>query len=144
MRIGVCGDNCDACPRFHATEDGSEEYLSEIAQLWLSLGVRDRLVSNDEIRCYGCRPENNCAYQEQRDCAFKKGLTNCGMCESYPCELTEYTFQKTDDLKRMIEGCPDFTRVEEAFFRKKENLDRICMQKRGKPIEGINDPDPQC
>jgi hypothetical protein len=130
MRIGVCGDNCDLCPRFQATENGSEEYLSEVTHLWLRLGIRDRLVSSDEIRCHGCTPENNCAYQEQRDCAFRQGLVNCGMCDSYPCEITERTFQKTDHLRRSIEGCPDFVHIEKAFFRKKEYLDRYRLEMR--------------
>jgi hypothetical protein len=55
---------------------------------------------------------------------------NCGMCDSYPCEITERTFQKTAHLRRNIKKCPDFRRVEEAFFRKKENLDRVSMEMR--------------
>ena len=123
MVIGACGDNCNECPRFRATEDGSEESLSEVAHLWLRLGFRDRLVSNDEIRCYGCRPENNCAYRELRDCAFQRRLTNCGMCHGYPCELTELAFRKSAELRKRIERSPEFIRGYAAFFRKKENLE---------------------
>ncbi|MGE5550361.1 MAG: DUF3795 domain-containing protein [Bacteroidota bacterium] len=129
MTIGACGDNCDLCPRFMATKSGSEERLAEVARLWLRLGLRDRLVSNDEIRCEGCRPENNCAYREQRDCAFGRKHANCGLCEDYPCKIVEKTLRRSADWKRKAEHCRDFALIEEAFFRKKENLDRISGER---------------
>ena len=61
--IAACGNDCSACPRYVAPPyEKSDEELKYTAELWLEIGYRDRLVSNEEISCIGCRPENWCRY----------------------------------------------------------------------------------
>ena len=49
-RIAACGNDCAACPRYtmHPYEKTGEE-LRHTAELWLKIGYRDHLVTNDEI-----------------------------------------------------------------------------------------------
>jgi hypothetical protein len=50
-KITLCGDNCLACPRYNAK--GYQE-LNKVAELWYRVGLRDTVVSNEEISCSGC------------------------------------------------------------------------------------------
>ena len=50
--IAACGNDCSACPRYVAPPyEKSDEELKYTAELWLEIGYRDRLVSNEEIPC---------------------------------------------------------------------------------------------
>ena len=62
--LAACGNDCSACPRYvaHPYEKSPEE-LRHTAELWMRIGYRDRVVSNEEIACTGCKPENWCRYQ---------------------------------------------------------------------------------
>lgn len=52
--IAACGNDCSACPRYVAPPyEKSDEELKYTAELWLEIGYRDRLVSNEEISCIG-------------------------------------------------------------------------------------------
>jgi hypothetical protein len=126
--IGVCGDNCSYCPRYVAAQNGSVNELEKVKQLWVRLGLRDPAFHARDLACYGCKPENRCAYPELRACAHEKGIDNCGLCEKYPCELTNDAFERTEELRsRAIRICTsqEIDTLCKAFFSKKENLDRI-------------------
>ena len=70
--IAACGNDCSACPRYVAPPyEKSDEELKYTAELWLEIGYRDRLVSNEEISCIGCRPENWCRYLVVKCCEDK-------------------------------------------------------------------------
>lgn len=45
-KITLCGDNCIYCPRYNAK---TEEELNKVAELWYRVGMRDRIVSADEM-----------------------------------------------------------------------------------------------
>jgi diamine N-acetyltransferase len=126
--IGACGDNCDECPRFSATRSGSRDELACVARLWFDLGLRDRVVTPDEISCKGCLPENRCAYTVQRNCAFQKGYRNCGYCREYPCAIVADTFRITEETHRRAADISGFESIYRAFFMKKENLDGISLR----------------
>jgi len=126
--IGICGDNCDACPRFHATSDNDDAALGRVTALWVRLGWRDNSVKPSELRCSGCGSSGACAYSQQKDCASERGLANCGECDDYPCPVVEKTFARTEGIMaqcRSVCNVEELKELDLAFGRKKENLDRI-------------------
>jgi hypothetical protein len=127
IMLGICGDNCDLCPRFIATKSGDEKKLNEVAELWMRLGFREVVVSAEEIACHGCSPEIKCAYPLQRKCALDRNLENCGRCEDYPCEMALHAFSFTEtSAKSWKDRCSEseYGSLEEAFLKKKEYLDK--------------------
>ena len=68
--IAACGNDCAACPRYvkHPYEKTADE-LRNTAELWMKIGYRDHIVTNEEISCLGCRPENWCRYRVIKCCA---------------------------------------------------------------------------
>jgi hypothetical protein len=126
--IGYCGDDCSLCPRYLATQNGSAEELEKVKELWVRLGLRDPASPAQEMVCYGCKPENECAYSELRACACAKAFENCGSCDGYPCGLIHAAFEKSEKLhSRAVRVCTsnEMATLEKAFFSKKQNLDRI-------------------
>lgn len=132
-KIGVCGDDCNYCPRYIATRSNEKSKLMAVAELWMRAGFRDRIVEPEELKCVGCSPKNNCAYREQLSCALEKKLSNCGECLDYPCGLAKKSFDKT---KGHEESCRnncspnEYGLLRKAFFAKKENLDKINQKMR--------------
>jgi hypothetical protein len=127
--LGACGDDCSCCPRYLATVSDDSAALCRVKDLWVSLGWRSPNVDVQSLRCPGCRKENKCACPELRDCAFDRGLKNCGECDEYPCGHTESAFQKTENTLQSLN--PDTCTPEEmallmnAFGFKKSNLDDV-------------------
>ena len=108
----------------------TEKELSETALLWYKIGCRDRVVSNDEIKCYGCRPENVCAYKIV-ECTKSRGISNCGECDEYPCDKIIKAFDRTADFEaRCREICTEkeYEILKNSAFCKQDNLDRIKNQ----------------
>jgi hypothetical protein len=131
-KIGVCGDNCGLCPRYIASGRIDLERLKEVAVLWKKAGFRDKIVSPEDLACFGCSPKNNCAYHRQMDCATGKKFHNCGECADYPCGVVLEGFEKTRAHKEKCrKNCSagDYSVLDKAFFRKKEYLDMIHNKK---------------
>ncbi len=38
LNLGLCGDDCNYCPRYLATQSGDEERLKEVAVMWQMIG----------------------------------------------------------------------------------------------------------
>jgi hypothetical protein len=110
--IGICGDNCIFCPRYLATQSGDSKELEKVKELWVRLGLREPNFPTQDIACYGCKPENNCAYSEVRACAYGKGVENCGLCNEYPCGQLLAVFEKSEELTepREMRYESDYTR----------------------------------
>ena len=50
--IAACGNDCSACPRYVAHPyEKTEEELRHTAELWMKIGYRDHIVTNEEISC---------------------------------------------------------------------------------------------
>ncbi|SFC99114.1 DUF3795 domain-containing protein [Clostridium uliginosum] len=121
--IAACGNNCSVCPRYTAITD---KELHKVAVLWKSIGYRDVVVSNEEIKCKGCTINNFCRYNIVK-CSTERGISNCGMCEDFPCTVIKETFDKTLKFEPKCKRvCSDeeYRILEEAFFNKKENLNK--------------------
>ena len=123
--IAACGNDCAACPRYvaHPYEKTDEE-LRHTAELWMKIGYRDHIVTNEEISCTGCKPENWCRYQVVK-CCEDRGIKTCGECAGYPCDNMKECFAVTKSFEPMCrQVCTDneYMRLEKAFFEKEKNL----------------------
>lgn len=136
--ISVCGDCCSECPRYKATQSNSISELEYVAQLWFRLGLRDRVVSIDEISCTGCNKKANCVYN-LTTCEHLNGKENCGECRLFPCSKL-YAVFKNSDLSD--ENCKskcsedEYLQLKRAFFSKKEILSKINKSIFNKPDQG--------
>ncbi len=123
--IGVCGASCSECPRFLATQSGDRAQLAALAALWVKIGIREELLDSEALGCHGCKPENRCAYPDQRRCALERGFATCGDCIEYPCEIATEGLRRSDALaKRCRSSCSaeEYAVLYGAFFRKRDNL----------------------
>ena len=123
--LAACGNDCAACPRYiaHPYEKTDEE-LHHTAELWMRIGYRDHVVTNEEIACYGCKPENWCRYRVIK-CCEDHGIKTCGECSEYPCDNIRECFAVTKSFEPMCrQVCTDdeYKRMEKAFFEKEKNL----------------------
>ena len=119
--ISLCGDDCGACPRYTVA---AEEELESVAGLWHRLGFRDRVVSADEIRCSGCRTQEQCTYG-LKECTRKHGVERCRTCREYPCGRIREVLKRTREVKKVAEErCTneEFLILSKAFFEKEKNL----------------------
>lgn len=126
--ITLCGDNCEYCPRFVATQTGRSLDLEKVKELWVRLGLRTPDFPVISMACHGCKPENKCAYTELRKCVSTKRYDNCGLCNEYPCKLINSIFDKADKLKELAKNIcsqEEMDNLQKAFFSKKKYFDRI-------------------
>ena len=135
--IGICGDDCLYCPRYLATQRGKVEELEKVKDLWIRLGLRDPDFSARNLACYGCTPENNCAYPELRACVYERCIESCGLCEVYPCQFVRAVFEKSEKLcSQALKVCTaeELELLQKAFFSKRENLEKKHLEnhKKGK------------
>ena len=130
--IGICGDNCHFCPRYVATQNGSAKELEKVKKLWVKLGLRDPAFPAQDMACYGCKPENKCAYSELRACANERAVDNCGLCDEYPCGLINTALERSEKLRsRATVVCTpmEMETLRKAFFSKGQNLGQIHVKK---------------
>ena len=120
--IAACGNDCAVCPR-HLPK--SEEELHHTAELWMKIGYRDHIVTNDEISCEGCRIDNWCRY-DIIGCTTQKNILNCGKCTEYPCDKIKECFAVTESFVptcKMMCTDAEFDIMKKAFYEKLKNLD---------------------
>lgn len=127
MRLSCCGDDCDACPRYLATQTNNNSALEGLAHLWYELGWRDEIVSADAMRCEGCATVSVCSLGV-RDCTRSKRLETCGQCPEYPCDIMKLMFERSEENARICkERCEPqiFHGLNESFFKKRVYLDAV-------------------
>lgn len=125
--IAACGNNCKVCPR-HMPKTDSE--LKATAELWYKIGYRDKVVSNEEIQCFGCTTNNWCRYKIV-GCVLEHEVDNCGECPHYSCEKIEKAFEQTmlfEPNCKLQCNLDEYNIMKEAFFEKRKNLDRIKLK----------------
>lgn len=134
------------CPRYvlHPYEK-TEEELHHTAELWAKIGYRDHIVTNEEIACTGCKPENWCRYRVAK-CCEDKGIRTCAGCDVYPCENMKECFQVTRSFEpacRLVCTDEEYGRLKRAFFEKEENLASLAAhEQRGQ--KGQMTPEVKC
>lgn len=118
----VCGDDCAVCPRYLAR---TEEELYQTAVFWHQVGWRDRVVSNEEIRCRGCGTRQSCAFM-LLPCLQEKGHEWCPECGEYPCGKIGDMLARSAEKEEMCRrACGDermFAMLKRAFYEKEKNL----------------------
>lgn len=118
----VCGDDCAVCPRYLAK---TEEELHQTAVFWYRVGWRDRVVSNEEIRCRGCGSRKTCAFM-LLPCALERGLSGCMECSERPCgkiaAMLKKSAEKEGQCRRACENDAMFAMLKRAFYEKEKNL----------------------
>ena len=123
--IAACGNDCSVCPRYtaHPYEKTGEE-LRHTAELWMKIGYRDHLVTNEEISCMGCKPGNWCSYRVA-ECCEEKRLSSCSQSGRYPCDKMKECFEVTKSFEpqcRQVCTEGEYSRLKKAFFEKEQNL----------------------
>jgi len=123
--IAACGNVCTACPRYiaHPYEKTADE-LQHTAELWMKIGYRDHIVTNEEISCTGCKPENWCRYHVVK-CCQERDISTCGDCPDYPCDNMKECFEVTKSFEPACrKACTDeeYETLKMAFFEKEKNL----------------------
>lgn len=89
-RIAACGIDCDNCPVFQATQEGSVEKKQVVAKRWSeNYGMK---LGADDIRCDGCLSGSgqlffHCGQCIVRQCVVDSNRTHCADCEDFPCNL---------------------------------------------------------
>lgn len=123
--LAACGNDCAVCPRYVAPPyEKTEEQLRHTAELWMKIGYRDHIVSNEEISCTGCKVENWCRYKVIA-CTQEKGIKNCGQCKEYPCENLKDCFEVTASFAPSCKSVctrEEYEALSRAFFEKEKNL----------------------
>ena len=122
--ISACGNDCSSCPR-HVPKTDDE--LRRTAELWMKIGYRDRIVTNEEISCIGCTKDNWCRYGIVH-CTTDRNIENCGQCNEYPCERIRKCFEVTgafDPSCRAAYSDEEYSVLKKAFFEKQKNLEII-------------------
>ena len=123
--IAACGNDCSVCPRYvaHPYEKTRDE-LRHTAELWMQIGYRDHVVSEEEISCAGCRPENWCRYHAVK-CCRDKGIESCAECGAFPCANMDECFRVTKSFEpkcRRVCTEQEYDQLRRAFFEKEKNL----------------------
>lgn len=123
--IAACGNDCSACPRYVTPPyEKSEDELHRTAVLWKKIGYRDHVVTNEEIACTGCKPENWCRYHVVK-CCEEKGIETCAECPAFPCQNMEACLEVTGSFEpNCRKACSEeeYEKLKRAFFEKKQNL----------------------
>ena len=119
--------------------------MHHTAELWAKIGYRDHVVTNEEIACTGCKPENWCRYRVVK-CCENKGIRTCAECDAYPCENMKECFQVTKSFEpscRRVCTDEEFGRLKRAFFEKEENLASLAAHGQ-REQEGQMTPEVKC
>jgi putative acetyltransferase len=126
--IGICGDDCTACPRLVATQTEDPRELERVKDLWVRLSLRPPDFPADRLACRGCSPKNECAYPEMQACTRGRSLPHCGRCPEYPCCLIAAAFKRSEQFRARVEQvCEpgEAAAIVQAFLSKRQNLEAL-------------------
>jgi hypothetical protein len=132
LKISICGDICSECPRFIATQSNDISALEKVAELWFRLGLREKILEPEELKCGGCSKSKPCAY-DLNTCEHLIGKQNCGECDIFPCDKINFAFQKTTLLEPICkEKCSkeEYKVLTRAFLMKRQILTEINNNKK--------------
>lgn len=126
--IGLCGDNCSACPRRLARGD---DELGRVAELWVRLGWRDEVETPAALRCKGCSSAGTNCGRDGRcvfglwECVVAHSVGSCHECAEWPCERLRRIAEAGDAREGAVRDVctpEEFAVLSRAFLRKRENL----------------------
>ncbi len=104
--IAFCGISCSECGAFIATKNNNDEKRAVVAKMWSKQYNSD--IKPEDINCDGCQCDggrifNYCTVCEIRKCGKEKGVTNCGHCDDYACDMLENFFAMVPDSKKRLD-----------------------------------------
>ena len=134
---GLCGDNCNHCPRYLATQSGDEARLREVAAMWQMIGWHEHLENPGALACNGCSTVHTCGLGI-RECVLSHGIDSCGRCPDFPCEklltILDDNLEEAITCRKNLSR-EDFDLFQRAFFSKQERLERIHNEYFRRPSE---------
>jgi len=88
--FSYCGYNCTNCPIYKVTEKNNMDELKNLKiKLEKETGSK---ISIQDLKCKGCKSKNIYKYCREcrvRECAIKKGVECCAICDYENCSLIE-------------------------------------------------------
>lgn len=124
MKLSCCGDDCDRCPRYEATQKNDISGLEALAVLWYELGWRDQVLPPEAMQCHGCATVSICSLGV-RDCARSKQLEHCGQCSEFPCQTMDKIITRSELNAEICQAkCEPmlFNALNDSFFKKRTYL----------------------
>lgn len=106
MPIGYCGNACFKCGAYLSTVHNDEERRLKTAESWSK--KYNTNVQPKDIHCNGCTSFQGrlfiyCRVCQIRRCALTAGISNCGECQYYPCEILKTHFKSVPDAKERLD-----------------------------------------
>ena len=131
MQLACCGDDCNYCPRYIGTMNNDVDALKKAAEIWYKIGLRNKILSPDEMKCYGCLSVKNCAYGI-KECCKKKEISNCGYCAAMPCEKLKGAIKRVKRFEKISKNLlseEEYKIFKMAFWMKENHLKRIWNER---------------
>lgn len=106
--IAYCGLDCEKCDAYLATINDDQALREKTAKLWAELN--NAPILPEHINCKGCRVDgvktvfcnNLCGI---RQCALKKGVTTCGVCQELEnCQTVGSVLANSPEAAKNLKG----------------------------------------
>lgn len=105
-KIAFCGLNCETCIVKVTIANEGDAGLERLAKEW---STPDTIIEGKDLYCNtyctsteGILP-SYCKTCEMRNCALEKNVSNCGVCESYPCAHIEKRIPAETELRTVLD-----------------------------------------
>jgi len=131
IKLACCGNDCNYCPRYIGTINNDVDALKKAAEIWYKIGLRDKILSPDEMKCSGCSSVKWCKYGI-KECCKKKKIDNCGYCAEMPCGKLKEMFKRTkkyEKISKSLLSKEEYNILKAAFWVKEKNLNKIKNEK---------------
>lgn len=104
--IGYCGNACYECGAYTATIQNDEAKRDETAKAWSR--KYNTNIQPEDIYCSGCASLQGrlfiyCRVCQIRRCVLNKGVSSCGECLDYPCEVLKIHFERVPEAKKRLD-----------------------------------------
>ena len=120
-KLAYCGDRCDLCPRFRATQSDSPEDWKQARDIIAKVGWASPSCRPGGMGCGGCEDILNCEYGV-KECCIERAIPNCGHCPEYPCARIEKVFRTTESREKQFQKFltpEEYALLEKAFMEKR-------------------------
>jgi hypothetical protein len=105
--ISFCGLDCQVCPALIATRTNDDALRAKTATEWSAQFHAE--IKAADIRCSGCSSPtgprfHHCSECEMRNCAIKRKLESCALCDEYPCDKLAGLHQAVPDARKNLDA----------------------------------------
>lgn len=104
--MSCCGLMCHECGAFLSRQNNDDALRTKTANEWSAMFNAD--IKPEDVNCDGCCSEggvhfSHCNVCEIRKCCTDKGVTNCGVCDEYACDVLEAFFKMAPEARENLE-----------------------------------------